>query len=603
MSSNNGNAFGYSRSPSPSSAFSTVILVLEMLKIVALASFYVLTIMAGLAFEIYGCLGNSSILEDSFSKAVPSSATGTEVPVPYRFQPSSSCPAILEASLDSPGLIPEPRLQWSISCSVICPKLHQAPIGPRHHVHALFSDAWNENAGLLKQLTHVQDALDLAHDDIDELVVENMTLSNNMDRLTRDLEIEQVRRDEADSMCRDATAKMGSQRSTLSTLQCANTALRFEIANLRAERDELIAESKESSELQKEHQEEVEALQSTLIRTKKELEGAKRELKKLKRAAAGIPELKIISPDGKVIPHGNVSSTTDSLSEDQSIAMRERLTLAYTEVVGLRDQCIDLRRRADENTELQDDIKQLLVQRSALWNQVEAANSACHKLEEENRKYFRQYVEMRAELTKVEKRTGIAISVIQEEEEEPEVVPPAILKVPLAARSCTSVFEDDSDDESIASSASCYSMASTDDFDCKLLLASGILVVNCLCSVATFRGRYSAYISPVLTAFSSALSSPFSLFHDALMGSVFQLRMHRFCIRRCAGLTSRECDFRVPQYPPAYRCHSSSIRSSSRSRHTHRSSLLAVRCCSSRGSSPEAEVRSRSGRCDAEDTS
>ncbi|KAG0705740.1 hypothetical protein DFH29DRAFT_905788, partial [Suillus ampliporus] len=506
MSSNNGNAFESSRSPSPSSAFSTVILVLEMFKIVALVFFYVFVIMAGLAFNIYSCLGNSLILEDPFSKAAPSSATGTEVPVPYCFQSSSSCPAILEVSLDSPGLIPEPRLQWSISCSVLCPELHQAPIGPHHHVHALFSDAWNENAGLLKQLTHVQDALDLAHDDVDELVVENMTLSNNMDRLTRNLEIEQVRRDEADSMCRNATAKMCSQMSTLSTLQCANTVLRFEIANLRAERDELIAESKES---QKEH-EEVEALQSTLIRTKKELQGAKRELKKLKRAAAGIPELKIISPDGKVIPHGNVSSSTYRfLSEGQSIAMRERLTLAYTEVVGLRDQCTDLRRRADENTELQDDIKQLLVQRSAHWNQVEAANSACHKLEEENRKSFRQYVEMRAELTKVEKRTGIAISVMQEEEEEPEVVPPAVLKVPLAAQSCTSVFEDDSDDKSIASSASCYSMASTDDFDCKLLSASGILVVNCLCSVATFRGRYSAHISPVLTAFSSALSSLF----------------------------------------------------------------------------------------------
>jgi hypothetical protein len=134
--------------------------------------------------------------------------------------------------------------------------------------------------------------------------------------------------------------------------------------------------------------------------------------------------LKVISPDGKVIPHLNTSSSmssfflstttiladvllgTDSLNEDRNIAMRERLTLAYTEVVALRDQCTALRCHADENAELQDDVKQLLSQRLGLLDQVEAANSACRKLEEENKKYFRQFVEIRAELTKVEKRTG-----------------------------------------------------------------------------------------------------------------------------------------------------------------------------------------------------
>lgn len=86
--------------------------------------------------------------------------------------------------------------------------------------------------------------------------------------------------------------------------------------------------------------------------------------------------------------------------------MRDRLTLAYTEVAGLRDECTALRRRADENTELQEDVKQLLAQRSDLLDQVEAANSACCKLEEENKKYFRQFVVIRAELSKVEKRSG-----------------------------------------------------------------------------------------------------------------------------------------------------------------------------------------------------
>jgi hypothetical protein len=215
--------------------------------------------------------------------------------------------------------------------------LHNAPIGPGHHVHALFSDAWNENAVLLKQLLRVQDALDAANTDIDELVLENVTMSNQIDCFTRDLEIEQVRRDEAESMSRDATAKMSSQRSTLSSLQSANTALRFEIANLRAERDELLAEKK-PSDLQQEHDEEVQALQGTLVRTKKELEGAKKELKKLKRAAAGetfslcsslfslsrtgIPELKVISPDGKVIPHASTSSSMSFFSPQLSLLTR-----------------------------------------------------------------------------------------------------------------------------------------------------------------------------------------------------------------------------------------------------------------------------------------
>ncbi|KAG2135297.1 hypothetical protein DEU56DRAFT_901836 [Suillus clintonianus] len=471
MFSNKHNICRSSCSSSLSSALSLVF-IFDVLKLVALVFFYVVVIMAGLAFDVYSCQPGPTTVQDPVpaidflrpqeakkaarpSKVAPSSATGGS-----DFPSSSSSPAILESSLDSPRLVPEVRLRWSISCSDISPQLHDTPIGPHHHVHALFSDAWNENTILLKQLLCVQDNLDVANADIDELVVENATLSHQMDRLTRDLEIKQVRRDEADSMCQDATIKMSSQRATISSLQSANAALRFELANLRAERDELAAERKEPSDLQKEHDEEVEALQGTLVRTKRELEGAKRELRKLKRAAAGIPELQIISPDGKVIPHGNASSSTDSLTEDQSIAMRERLTLAYTEVVSLRDQCKALCRRADENAELQDDVKQLLAQRSGLWDQVESAKSACHTLEEENKKYFHQYVEIRAALTKVERRTGIAISVIEEEEEEPEVSPDA--------QGCRSAFDDDSDDESITSSTSCYSMASTDDFDTSL---------------------------------------------------------------------------------------------------------------------------------------
>lgn len=468
-------------SPSRSSAISALALVLDVLKIVALFCFYVVVIMAGLAFDVYHCQLDVSTVDLALSidpprlqeveiaicpsRATSSSATCTSSP--SRFPSSSSSPAILESSLDSPRLVPELRLHWSISCSDISPQLHNAPIGPGHHVHALFSDAWNENAVLLKQLLRLQDALDAANSDIDELVLENVTMSNQMDRITRDLEIEQVRRDEAESMSRDATAKMSSQRSSLSALQSANTALRFEIANLKAEREELVAEKK-SSDLQQEHDEEVQALQGTLVRTKQELEAAKRELRKLKRAAAGVPELKIISPDGKVIPYAKTSSSTDSLSEDRNIAMRDRLTLAYTEVAGLRDECAALRRRADENAELQEDVKQLLAQRSGLWDQVEAANSACRKLEEENKKYFRQFVGIRSELSKVEKRSGIAISVIEEEEEEHEVAAHAVSEVPQTDQGCRSAFDDDSDDESIASSVSSYSMASTDDFDISL---------------------------------------------------------------------------------------------------------------------------------------
>ncbi|KAG1815196.1 uncharacterized protein BJ212DRAFT_262185 [Suillus subaureus] len=481
MSSDNCNARLSLCSPSCSSAISTLTFVLDVIKAVALVFFYVVVIMAGLAFDVYRCQLDPSTVQYPVlsihsqrpqeaekvvcpSNAASSSSTCTSAS--SGFPSSSSSPAILESSLYNPRLVPEPRLRWSISCSDISPQLHKAPIGPGHHVHALFSDAWAENTVLLKQLLRVQDALDAANTDIDKLMLENLTMSTQMDRFTRDLEIEQIRRDEAESMSRDATAKMSSQRSTLSLLQSANTALRFEIANLKAERDEVVAEKK-SSDLQQEHDDEVQALQGALVRTKRELEGAKRELRKSKRAAAGIPELKIISPDGKVIPHIITSSSTDSLSEDRNIAMRERLTLAYTEVVALRDQCEALRHHADENAELQEDVKQLLAQRSGLWDQVEAANSACRKLEEENKKYFRQFVEIRAELTKVEKRTGIAISV-EEEEEEPEVAARAVIEVPPADQGCRSAFDDDSDDEPITSSVSCYSMASTDDFDISL---------------------------------------------------------------------------------------------------------------------------------------
>ncbi|KAG1751008.1 hypothetical protein EDD22DRAFT_251438 [Suillus occidentalis] len=466
-------------SPSRSSAISALVSVLDVLKIVALVCFYVVVIMAGLAFDVYRRqLDVSTVdlarsidpprLQEVEKVICPSKAasSATCISSPTSFPSSASSPAILESSLDSPRLVPELRLQWSISCSDISPQLHNAPIGPGHHVHALFSDAWNENAVLLKQLLRVQDALDAANADIDELVLENVAMSNQMNRFARDLEIEQVRRDEAESMSRDATAKMSSQRSSLSALQSANTALRFEIANLKAEREELVAEKK-SSDLQQEHDEEVQALQGTLVRTKQELEAAKRELRKLKRAAAGVPELKIISPDGKVIPHANTSSSTDSLSEDRNIAMRDRLTLAYTEVAGLRDECAALRCHVDENAELQEDVKQLLAQRSGLWDQVEAANSACRKLGEENKRYFRQFVGIRAELSKVEKRSGITISVI-EEEEEPEVAAHAVSEIPQTDQGCRSTFDDDSDDESIASSVSCYSMASTDDFDISL---------------------------------------------------------------------------------------------------------------------------------------
>jgi hypothetical protein len=71
-------------------------------------------------------------------------------------------------------------------------------------------------------------------------------------------------------------------------------------------------------------------------------------------------------------------------------------------------------------------------------------------------------------------RKGLTISVIEEEEEESEVAAHAVSEVPPTDQGCRSAFDDDSDDESIASSVSCYSMASTDDFDSEVLLASGV---------------------------------------------------------------------------------------------------------------------------------
>lgn len=75
---------------------------------------------------------------------------------------------------------------------------------------------------------------------------------------------------------------------------------------------------------------------------------------------------------------------------------------------------------------------------------------------------------------KTSARQGIAISVIEEEEEELEVAAHAVSKVPPTDQGCRSAFDDDSDDESIASSVSCYSMASTDDFDSEISSASTV---------------------------------------------------------------------------------------------------------------------------------
>ncbi|KAG2138335.1 hypothetical protein DEU56DRAFT_912493 [Suillus clintonianus] len=250
------------------------------------------------------------------------------------------------------------------------------------------------------------------------------------------MEIEQVRRDEADSMFRDTTAKICSKRSTLSSLQSANTALRFEIANLRAERDELVAERKEPSDLQQEHNEEVEALQGTLVRTKKGLEGTRRELRTLESAAA----------------------STDSLTEDQSITMSECLTLAYAEV---------------------EDIKQLLAQRSDLWDQVDSSKSACHKLDEENKKYFHQRRSEQVSCFVSLLWLALTLLLVKESRFQsskrrkgPKLQLEPYPKFRRLLRPCRrSAFENDTDDESIASSTS-----------------------------------YTSYISPVLTTFSSLIT-------------------------------------------------------------------------------------------------
>jgi hypothetical protein len=63
-----------------------------------------------------------------------------------------------------------------------------------------------------------------------------------IDRLTRELEIEQVRRCEAEAMCRDAAVKLYSQRQSLVALREENTEIRSKLISVTAEREELIEE-------------------------------------------------------------------------------------------------------------------------------------------------------------------------------------------------------------------------------------------------------------------------------------------------------------------------------------------------------------------------
>jgi len=66
-----------------------------------------------------------------------------------------------------------------------------------------------------------------------------------IDRLTRELEIEQVRRREAEAMCQVVAAKLHSQRQTISSLTEENFELHSRLTSINAERDELMHSMKE----------------------------------------------------------------------------------------------------------------------------------------------------------------------------------------------------------------------------------------------------------------------------------------------------------------------------------------------------------------------
>jgi hypothetical protein len=205
-----------------------------------------------------------------------------------------------------------------------------------------------------------------------------------IDQLTRELEIEQVRRREAEAMCRDATAKLCSQWQILHSLREENIELHSTLTDVTAERDEF-------------------------MRVMKELAFARAIL-------------------------ANDLSANDSVSEDTE----ECVDIGTQNTVSsLREENIELHSRlatvTAEHDELMHTMKELAFARTILANDLLADDSVSGDTEE--------HVDIEAKcITKVEKRPEVRfadfvdILVYQQEEEWEEEV----------TSSCE-FFDDDSD--------------------------------------------------------------------------------------------------------------------------------------------------------------
>ena len=188
------------------------------LQLVAFIVFYVVGILLGLIFQMYcPSAGDSDVNEvslDSDSMSSSSSAespvalsttpewssASPELPVPSDPSPVSPIPFVrsgIVSSASMPDLqcladgpddpIAEPRMVWNLSCSDINQEMLEADIGPHHHIHALLSDAWDENRDLKQKLEATRDSLEIAYAQMDDIMDERNDMAEKANAYFRQI--------------------------------------------------------------------------------------------------------------------------------------------------------------------------------------------------------------------------------------------------------------------------------------------------------------------------------------------------------------------------------------------------------------------------------
>ena len=185
----------------PISSAELLEIMLDGLQLVAFVVFYLVGIMLGLIVQMYcPSTGDSDVNEVSFVSDSMSSSSSAEPSITFSTTPelssaspepsdpspvppfsfvrsglvsSASMPDLLQCLDDSPDdPVAEPRMVWNLSCSDIDPAMLEADIGPHHHIHALLSDAWDENRDLRQKLQATRDSLEVAYAQMDDVIDE-----------------------------------------------------------------------------------------------------------------------------------------------------------------------------------------------------------------------------------------------------------------------------------------------------------------------------------------------------------------------------------------------------------------------------------------------